>query len=132
LPTEAEWEFACRAGTKGPYNFGNAGGLPAHGWFKDNSDGKTHMVGLKPANGRGLFDMHGNVAEWCADLYEKDFYHKSQKEDPQCVGLGEARVVRGGSWANTARNCRSANRTSGKPDVRYDAIGFRVALTAGK
>ena len=128
LPTEAEWEYGCRAHTTGPFNFAGTTGLKTHGWFKDNSANKTQPVGRKTANAYGLFDMHGNVSEWCADVYDKDFYRRSPQNDPQCTGVGD-RVVRGGSWSSTARNCRSANRTGAKSDTRYNNIGFRVALS---
>jgi formylglycine-generating enzyme required for sulfatase activity/predicted Ser/Thr protein kinase len=129
LPTEAEWEYACRADTTGPYNFSGAAGLKGHGWYADNAGHRTQPVGSKPANGWGLVDMHGNVAEWCADTYDKDYYRHSPAADPFCQGPGETRVARGGAWSSTARNCRSANRIEGKPDFRYNDIGFRVALS---
>ncbi len=122
LPTEAEWEYGCRADTTGPYNFGGAAGLGAHAWFQDNALGKTHPVGGKPANGWGLYDMHGNVAEWCADWYDPRYGEH---------GAEVYRVARGGSWSQNARDCRSANRLNRKPGTRYDNIGFRVAATVG-
>jgi len=130
LPTEAEWEYACRAGTNSQYSFGNdAGGLKDHAWFADSSSGKTHPVGQKIANSLGLYDMHGNVAEWCNDLYSKDYYAQSPQRDPRGPAEGKERVLRGGAWNSGAQACRSTYRAS-DPSIddtclASDAIGFR-------
>ena len=126
LPSEAEWEYACRAGTTGEY----AGNLDEVGWYSGNSDGKTHPVGQKSPNGWGLYDMHGNVWEWCQDWYEEGYYGKSPGSDPTGPSRGTHRVIRGGSWNSPAPNCRSANRYRNTPDNRYYGLGFRLVRTA--
>jgi hypothetical protein len=129
LPTEAEWEYACRAGSKTAYYTGNReADLARAGWYETNSGAKTQPVGKKVANAWGLYDMHGNVWEWCQDWYDKSYYENSPDEDPQGPGSGSARVLRGGSWINPPVNCRSANRRRDFPDYRYVTIGFRVCL----
>ena len=113
LPTEAEWEYACRAGTDTEYSFGNGSqGLQIHAWFADSEAGKTHPVGQKPPNPWGLFDMHGNVAEWCNDRYAEDYYASSPAENPRGPAEGEERVLRGGAWNSSADSCRSTYRSS--------------------
>ena len=135
LPTEAEWEYACRAGTNTEYSFGNSSReLKSHGWFTDNSSKKTHLVGQKPPNPWGLYDMHGNVAEWCNDLYAEDYYKHSPERDPKGPTQGKERVLRGGAWNSSAEACRSAYRTS-DPSIddtclASDAIGFRCVRSA--
>ena len=126
LPTEAEWEYACRAGTRGKYNVAGAS-LDSLGWYDDNSGGKTHAVGGKRANAWGLYDMHGNVWEWCAD-WDGD-YPSGTVTDPTGPSSGSCRVLRGGSWYYFARNCRSANRFYGVPASRRSSRGFRLLLT---
>jgi formylglycine-generating enzyme required for sulfatase activity len=136
LPTEAEWEYACRAGTTTAYSFGNdAAVLKTHGWFKGNADKTTHPVGAKPANAWGLFDMHGNVAEWCNDFYAPDYYQRSPATDPRGPTEGTKRVLRGGHWSATAEKCTSFFRMSdapGLPDVclGYELYGFRCVRRA--
>ncbi len=135
LPTEAEWEYACRAGTSAKYSFGNsAGQLKAHAWFADNSAKKTHPVGKKKPNPWGLYDMHGNAAEWCNDFYAKDYYAKSEPNDPKGPAKGAERVLRGGAWNSKAEACRSTYRSS-DPSLddtclASDAIGFRCVRNA--
>ena len=124
LPTEAQWEYACRAGATGA--FGGTGRLDDMGWYSDNSGRQTHPVGKKTANAWGLYDMHGNVWEWCADWYGS--YLTGTVTDPPGPSSGPGRVSRGGSWCNSARLSRSANRDSGDPGARTYALGFRVAL----
>ena len=121
LPTEAQWEYACRAGSTGPY----AGNLDEMAWFEDNSGRKTHPVGTKKPNAWGLYDMHGNVWEWCADWYDGD-YPSGSVTDPIGPSNGSDRVVRGGSWCYYARRCRSAYRGYRAPGGRDDDLGFRV------
>lgn len=123
LPTEAQWEYACRAGTTGDY----AGDLNATSWYSPNSESKTHAVGTKQANAWGLSDMHGNVWEWCADWYAS--YPGGSVTDPTGTPLGSKRVVRGGGWNGPAGVCRSAYRGyDGGPGFRHGNLGFRLAL----
>jgi formylglycine-generating enzyme required for sulfatase activity len=129
LPTEAEWEYACRAGSQTAHSFGSdEKSLVNFGWYDSNSKGMTHAVGLKKANAWGLYDMHGNVWEWCADRYGE--YPKGSATDPRGPEAGSDRVDRGGSWLLVAVFCRSANRFRCDPSFRYDSLGFRVALSS--
>ena len=130
LPTEAEWEYACRAGTTTAYCFGNSDSrLGAYAWYWSNADNTTHPVGAKQPNAWGLYDMHGNVYEWCQDWYAKDYYARSPQTDPQGPSTGEYRVLRGGSWLLNASNCRSAARVWVHPEDRIYSSGFRVLLS---
>jgi formylglycine-generating enzyme required for sulfatase activity len=139
LPTEAEWEYACRAGATTAYAFGDdPQGLGAHAWFKGNAAKATHPVGGKRGNAWGLQDLHGNVAEWCHDFYAPDYYKASPAQDPHGPATGQKRVMRGGSWASTAEKCTAWYRAADAqslPDVclGYDVYGFRcVRSAAGK
>jgi formylglycine-generating enzyme required for sulfatase activity len=119
LPTEAEWEYACRAGSKNAYAFGDdAKRLAEYAWFADNSDGAPHLVGKKKANAWGLYDMHGNVAEWCLDTYSKDFYSTLKANSVAPVLLPTERrypnTVRGGSWDDDPPALRSAARKASR------------------
>lgn len=131
LPTEAEWEYACRAGTKTKYAFGDdAARLGDVAWFKDNAGKMTHPVRQKTPNAWGLYDMCGNVAEWCQDYYADKYYAGSPVDNPQGPDAGENRVLRGGSWDLGADSCRSSARNSEVPvfgDVCFGADwkGFR-------
>jgi formylglycine-generating enzyme required for sulfatase activity len=127
LPTEAEWEYAARAGTTGDY--GGTGNLDDMGWYSANSDGRTHPVAEKQANAWGLYDMHGNVWEWVQDLYSSSYYSVSPVDDPPGPASGSVRVLRGGSWNNFATSARSTNRLRNNPDNRIDINGFRLART---
>ena len=128
LPTEAEWEYACRAGSKAAYSFGaNSTSLGDYAWFGENSGNQTHPVGEKKANAWGLYDMHGNVWEWCSDCLGK--YPKGSVSDPSGPSEGSERVIRGGSWIIVAAHCRSANRNWSDPS-HGDDDGFRVALSS--
>ncbi len=135
LPTEAEWEYACRAGTSTEYSFGNSPGqLKAHAWYAENASGTTHPVGQKKPNAWGLYDMHGNVAEWCNDRYLESYYGQSPAENPRGPREGQERVLRGGAWNSSAGSCRSAYRSS-DPSIddtclASDAIGFRCVRNA--
>jgi formylglycine-generating enzyme required for sulfatase activity len=136
LPTEAEWEYACRAGTGTEFGFDNDGRqLKQYAWFGDNAGKKTQPVGQKRPNAWGLFDMHGNVAEWCNDAYELHYYAGSPAENPRGPGEGKKRVLRGGAWNSTADCCRSAYRLGEDPGFEdacfaRDAIGFRCVRKA--
>ena len=128
LPTEAEWEYACRAGSTGPY--AGTGKLEDMGWYADNSGSETHPVGRKSPNAWGLCDMHGNVWEWCADWYQKDF-GIATVTDPTGPASGSFRVLRGGCWHSFARYCRSADRNDDDPASRDGRNGgFRPCSSA--
>jgi formylglycine-generating enzyme required for sulfatase activity len=128
LPTEAEWEYACRAGSTTRFCFGDdLARLEEYAWFNGNSDGKTHPAGQKRPNGWGLYDMHGNVWEWCGDGYERTYYANSPGADPLGPSGASARVIRGGSWLYDPRNARSANRSRLAPEDRNNYLGFRLA-----
>jgi len=124
LPTEAEWEYCCRAGTETAFYFGN--GVNTNQINANNTYREPFRVGVFPENQWGLCDMHGNVAEWCRDYYSPTYYNESPAVDPQGPATGEKRVVRGGSWATPASRCRSAARWSELPDTRRDDLGFRI------
>jgi formylglycine-generating enzyme required for sulfatase activity len=131
LPTEAEWEYACRAGSTGRYCFGdNNALLQKYAWYRKNAGDKTHPVGEKLANDWGLHDMHGNVWEWCRDWYDEDYYWESLEENPQGPSSGTHRVLRGGSFNHDKDQCGSANRGSYTPDTIYRYLGFRVVCVA--
>jgi acetoin utilization deacetylase AcuC-like enzyme/formylglycine-generating enzyme required for sulfatase activity len=131
LPTEAEWEYACRAGSETAYSFGSdPSRLGQHAWYAENSNKKTHAAGRKIPNAWGLYDMHGNVAEWCNDFYAPDYYASSPAENPRGPAEGEKNVLRGGHWGAGAESCTSAFRIGEEPgfsDACFarDAIGFR-------
>lgn len=138
LPTEAQWEYACRAGTTTIFNTGNfMTNLQANYDWRLSYNGatntvttppdKTQPVGTYTANAYGLYDMHGNVWEWCMDWYNDD-YPTSAQPNPTGVTTGSYRVIRGGSWSNIAPNCRSAYRNSREPNGNFNFVGFRVVL----
>ena len=136
LPTEAEWEYACRAGTATAYSFGNdQRALGDYAWYAENSAKKTHPVGQKRPNAWGLFDMHGNVAEWCQDGYYKGYYQVSPEKNPHGPADAKEYVLRGGSWKSTAEAVRSPARLGESPGfsdacLARDAIGFRCVRKA--
>jgi formylglycine-generating enzyme required for sulfatase activity len=126
LPTEAEWEYACRAGTTTRWYCGDdEDELGRVAWCDANSDDQTHPVGEKQPNAWGLYDMHGNVWEWCEDWYDK--YSAEDMTDPKGPSEATHRVMRGGSWWNSARICGAASRFNYEPRCRYGDLGFRVA-----
>jgi formylglycine-generating enzyme required for sulfatase activity len=127
LPTEAEWEYACRAGTTTRFCFGDSDSrLDDYAWYSGNSSSKTHSVAQMRPNAWGLYDMHGNVWEWCQDWYDKN-YPSGHVTDPEGPSSGSARVGRGGGWGFDARGCRSAFRCYGTPGSRLSFLGFRLA-----
>ena len=131
LPTESEWEYACRAGSTTAYCFGGSkGDLGSYVWYDTNSGSRTHPVGQKQPNAWGLYDMHGNVWEWCSDRYGD--YASGTVTDPEGPSSGDSRVFRGGSWYDYARNCRSANRDWYSPGERSRSLGFRLVLSPGQ
>ena len=131
LPTEAEWEYAARGGNKSKgYTYSGGNNLDAVGWSNDNSGGKTHPVAQKQPNELGLYDMSGNVWEWCSDWYDKGYYSRSPQNDPQGPNSGSSRVLRGGSWYfYDDSDCRVAYRNGYPPDGRYNGNGFRLVLS---
>jgi len=124
LPTEAQWEYACRAGTTED----NAGNLDATAWYHHNSDATTHPVGQKQANAWGLYDMHGNVWEWCLDWYGN--YPGGSVRDPIGPASGSKQVYRGGGMFSSAQRCRSGFRGWNVPGGRSPDLGFRLALSS--
>ena len=125
LPTEAQWEYAARGGkhSKG-YKYSGSYAIDAVAWYDGNSGNATHPVKQKRANELGLYDMSGNVWEWCSDWYGS--YSSSSQNNPTGASSGQYRVLRGGSWNNNARNCRSSNRDNNTPSNRNNNNGFRV------
>lgn len=141
LPTEAEWEYAARGGSSSSPLGGRPGGgnkmpgggysgsnhLDEVGWYSENNQYETKPVGLKFPNQLGIYDMSGNVWEWCLDWYDEKFFRKNSKHvNPLNSKEGSSRVLRGGSWINRAASCRSANRISSDPDRRWGSGGFRL------
>jgi uncharacterized protein (TIGR02996 family) len=138
LPTEAEWEYACRAGTTTPFWFGTSAGsgeanfdgdAPYGSARRDSYREQTTPVGFFPSNAFGLHDTHGNVWEWCRDWYDEYAYTHAAHRDPQGPSEGEERVVRGGAWCSDGWECRSASRGRMPPQARDNDVGFRVAMS---
>jgi formylglycine-generating enzyme required for sulfatase activity len=128
LPTEAEWEYACRAGTKTRFYSGDADAdLEQCAWYKANSGGKLHPVGQKKPNAFGLYDMHGNVWQWCHDFYGDDYYAKSPVDDPPGPSQGPKHVCRGGSYVRDPQTCTASCRAY---DFGWPELGFRVVMVA--
>jgi formylglycine-generating enzyme required for sulfatase activity len=128
LPTEAEWEHACRAGTTTTYSFGSDERLMRHhACYSGNTESTTYPVATRMPNAWGLHDMHGNVREWCQDWFDEGYYAISPAADPMGPEVGVDRVIRGGSWNYSAELCRSSFRLWREPANRYDSLGFRVA-----
>jgi formylglycine-generating enzyme required for sulfatase activity len=136
LPTEAEWEYACRAGATTSYFFGNsAAQLHEYAWFDKNSGGHPQPVGQKKPNRWGLYDICGNLWQWCNDFYQVDYYAESPQENPRGPQAGDTKVVRGGAWKFSDQNCRCGYRYNENPgyvDVcfGYDIYGFRCVRNA--
>jgi len=138
LPTEAEWEYACRAGEDGAYDFGQPDKLRQYAWFSENAAEKTHVVGEKKPNRWGIFDLYGNVSEWCEDVYSPTYYRESPPVDPTgppSPGKDVRRVMRGGSWKASADMCRATFRQgerTGDSDACFftDYCGFRCVRRA--
>jgi formylglycine-generating enzyme required for sulfatase activity len=129
LPTEAEWEYACRAGSTTTFYFGDsADKLREHAWYGLSADAPPQPVGMKKPNPWGLYDVYGNVSEWCGDWHDKDYYEKSRTNDPTGPDSGSEKVVRGGSRSNLALCCRSAYRNKFRPAGYGSEFGFRVVL----
>ena len=127
LPTEAEWEYAARAGSQSTYCFGpETSKLDGYAWLQTNSGGQTHPVGLLSPNDWGLYDMHGNVHEWCADWYMRTYYAGSPSKHPAGPRKGVARVLRGGDWGSESWYCRCAIRSLSSPQRRSPRVGFRI------
>jgi formylglycine-generating enzyme required for sulfatase activity len=128
LPAEAEWEYACRAGTSTRYSFGDDEKLLGEfAWYWENSGGQTHPVGTKKPNGSGIHDMHGNVWEWCWDWFGAGYYKQSPRGDPRGPAGTNLRVARGGSWNYLPRGCPAALRRGSVPGYRSFNLGMRVA-----
>jgi formylglycine-generating enzyme required for sulfatase activity len=135
LPTEAEWEYACRAGTTTAFHAGDSLTHDQANFanvFAGHNNQGTFKVGSFKPNAFGLYDMHGNVWQWCADWYDESYYKRSSKEDPPGPVGGTERVMRGGSWYSTERDCRSARRSHREPGRSQDNIGVRVVCEAGQ
>ncbi|MBT6498245.1 MAG: SUMF1/EgtB/PvdO family nonheme iron enzyme, partial [Planctomycetaceae bacterium] len=133
LPSEAEWEYACRAGSTGMFFFGEESKLGNYAWYMSNSKAKTHPVGEKQPNGFGAYDMHGNISEWCWDQFDKNYFKQFSGEDdvldPLGPPTGSIRVRRGGAWRHQARHCRAALRHDNAPNIRVNYQGIRLAMT---
>jgi formylglycine-generating enzyme required for sulfatase activity len=130
LPTEAQWEYACRAGSTTRYGYGDdESGLGEYAWYGKNSDNKPHPAGWKRPNAWGLYDMHGNVWEWCADWFDGGYYAHSPADDPPGPATGVDRVLRGGCWSDQAAFCRSARRYFDGPRGRSASLGLRICKT---
>jgi formylglycine-generating enzyme required for sulfatase activity len=132
LPTEAQWEYAARAGSTAAYCFGSETGMLAgYAWYRANSDGSTQPVGRLTPNDWGLYDMHGNVHEWCADWFDRHYYAASPSLSPLGPKTGVARCLRGGDWGSEEWYCRSAIRSLSSPQRQSPRVGFRVVKRIG-
>jgi len=130
LPTEAEWEYAAMGGSRSAqYTYSGSNNIDEVAWYYNNSNNRTHEVGTKGANELGIYDMSGNVWEWCNDWYSSSYYSSSLSNDPRGPSSGSRRVARGGSWGYNAYDCRSANRGNNSPRSTDNNVGFRIAWT---
>ena len=134
LPTEAEWEYAARGGVKTIHvssqtKYSGSNNIGDVAWYGDNAGKKTHIVGNKRANELGIYDMSGNVWEWCSDWYGSGYYKNSPRNNPKGASSGTFRVRRGGGWSYNARSCRVAHRNDFTPDYANNRLGFRLALS---
>ena len=134
LPSEAEWEYSARSGGKNELWAGtiDEAKLGDYAWFVDNSEEKTHPVGEKKPNGLGIYDMTGNVWEWCQDLHDDNYYKKSPVKNPQGPPRGQARVTRSGSWASKSWELRATARGRIFPENKNPGLGFRLVLSSAK
>ena len=135
LPTEAEWEYASRAGINANWYFKEKNELDKYVWYRKTSGKKTHETGKKPANAFGLYDMYGTVSEWCNDFYGEDYYAKGETNNPKGPTKGEKRILRGGSWDDRESKCNSVTRQKDAPTTAdicqgYDTYGFRCVKKA--
>lgn len=129
LPTEAQWEYSARGGRyQSGYKYSGSNEVEYVAWYDGNSDNQTHSVKTKQPNVLGLYDMSGNVWEWCEDIYDSNFYNSSPQSNPKRTSGGSLRVLRGGSWCSGAGDCRVSNRSSSTPDSSSDNLGLRLAL----
>lgn len=128
LPTEAEWEYAARGGNQSKgYKYAGSNNADEVAWFDNNSGKVSHTVGKKKPNELGLYDMSGNVWQWCSDWFESNYYSSSPQDNPELTRGEVYRVCRGGSWWGEAKDCRVSNRDRYPPDAKDDDVGFRLA-----
>ena len=128
LPTEAEWEYAARGGHSGGSKYAGSDKIKDVAWCAANSHGSSHDVGIKNPNCLGIYDMSGNVWEWCNDFYDENYYKNSTADNPAGPAQGTYHVHRGGSWRSGAWYCRVSNRNADDPGYSYSSLGFRLAL----